>query len=48
VEEEAVAIAAEDEGNVKRFGVAEGLLHSRANGVVVVLSLNNREGNVGL
>ena len=50
VEEKAVAVAAEDERNVEGFGVgvAEGLLHARADGVVVVLRLDDGDGDVGL
>jgi len=48
MKKEGVAIAAEDKGNVEGFGIAEGLLHSRAYGVVVVLGFDDREGDVGL
>ena len=48
MKEEAIAVAAEDERNVERLGIAKGLLHSCADGVVVVLGLDDREGNVGL
>ena len=37
-----------DEGDVERFGVVERLLHAVADAVVVVLGLDDREGNVGL
>jgi len=48
VEEEAVAVGAEDERNVQDTGVVEGLHHASPYGVLVVLGLNNGNGNVGL
>ena len=48
MEVEAVAVAAEDKGNIKGSRVIEGLLDTRGNGVRVVLCLNNRNGNVRL
>jgi len=48
VEHEAVAIAGEDEGDIEGVGVFEGLLGAVANAVVVVLGLDNGEGDVGL
>ena len=44
MEEEGVAVAAEDERNVERFGVAEGLLDAGADRVVVVLRLDDGDG----
>ena len=43
---EAIAIAAEHKGNVQNFSVAEGLLHTCADGVRVVLCLDDSDGNV--
>ncbi len=43
VEDEGVAIADEDEGDVQGQGIVEGLLHPGANGVIVVLGLDQRE-----
>ena len=48
VEHEAVAVRGEDEGDVERLGVVEGLLHAVADAVVVVLGLDQRERDVGL
>ena len=48
VENEAVAVGGEYEGDVERFGVVERLLHAVADAVLVVLGLDDREGNVGL
>jgi hypothetical protein len=48
MEQKTIAVAAEDERHIQRSGIAEGLLHSRADRVVVVLGLYDRERNVGL
>ena len=48
MEDEAVAVAAKDEGDFEGFGVAEGLLDACANGVVVVLCLDDGDGDIGL
>ena len=41
--QESIAIGAECERDVERFRVAKGLLHARANRVVVVLGLGDAE-----
>ena len=43
---EAIAIATKHKGDVQNFSVAEGLLHTRADGVRVVLCLDDSDGNV--
>ena len=48
VEQERIAVRREDEGHIERLGVAEGLLHPAAHGVVVVFGLDDREGQVRL
>ncbi len=47
-EHKAVAVAGEAEGNIQQLGVVERLAHACANGVLVVLGLDHRQGNVGL
>ena len=47
VNQEGVAVAAEDEGHVERFAVVQPLLHAVADGVVVVLGLDQGDGQVG-
>ena len=48
VENEAVAVGGEDEGNVQRFGIVQGLLHAVADAVVVVLGFDEPQGMFGL
>ena len=48
MEQEAVAVGGEYEGNVQRVGVVEGLLHAVADGMVVVLGFDQCDGQVGL
>ena len=48
VEQEAVAVGGEDEGDVEGRGVLERLLHAVADGVVVVLGLDEGDGDVRL
>ncbi len=48
VEQEAITIAAEHERHLQHFGVAKGLLHARADGVLVVLCLDDSDGKIGL
>ena len=48
VEDEAVAVRGEDEGDVERRGVVEALLHPVADAVVVVLGLDQRDRDVRL
>ena len=48
VEYETVAVGGEHEGYVQRLGIVERLLHAVADAVVVVLGLDDREGDVGL
>ena len=48
MKDEAVAVAAEDKGYFEGFGVAECLLDPCAGGVVVVLSLDDGDGDIGL
>ena len=48
VEHEAVAVGGEHEGNVERRRRIQRLLHAVADGVVVVLGLDDGDGDVGL
>ena len=48
VKAEAVAVAAENEGDVEDMGVAEGLLEAGADRVGVILGLNDGDGDVRL
>jgi hypothetical protein len=48
VEQEAVAVGREDERHVERGSVGQGLLHAAADGMGVVLGLDDREGEIGL
>ena len=48
VENEAVAVGGEDEGDVQGFGIVQGLLHAVADAVVVVLGLDEPQGDVRL
>ena len=48
VEDEPVAVGGEHERDVQRVGVVERLLHAVADGVVVVLGLDQGDGYVGL
>ena len=48
MEEEAVAVGGEDEGDLQGVGVVEGLLHAVADGMVVVLGFDQCDGQVGL
>ena len=48
MEDEAVAVRGEDEGDVERVGVVQRLLHAVADAVVVVLGLDQRERDVRL
>ena len=48
MEQEAVAVGGEYEGNVQGVGVVEGLLHAVADGMVVVLGFDQCDGQVGL
>ena len=48
MEHEAVAVGGEDERDVERLGVLERLLHAVADGVVVVLGLDDGERDVRL
>ena len=48
VEDEAVAVGGEDKRDVERRGVFEGLLHAVADAVVVVLGLDEGDGDVRL
>jgi hypothetical protein len=48
MEEERVVIGGEDKGDVQHLRVVEGLLHAGAEGVIIVLGLNQGNGNVGL
>src|ERR1019366_1432381 len=43
-----IAVGREHERNIEGHGVVEGLLHSVANAVVIVLSLDNGDWNIGL
>ena len=45
---EAIAIAAEYEGDIQRISVAEGLLNSSTHRVLVVFRLDDRDRDVGL
>ncbi len=47
VEDEAVAVAAEGEGDVEHFGVFKGLLHSLADRFVVVFGFDHGDRQVG-
>lgn len=47
VEDEAVAVGGEDEGDVEGFGVVEGLLDAGADAAVIVFRLDHRDGDVG-
>ena len=47
-EHKTVAIAGEAERHIEQLRVVERLAHACANGVLVVLGLNHRQGNVGL
>ena len=46
MEQKAIAIAGKHERNVERFGIAEGLLHAGAERVLVVLRLDDGNGQV--
>ena len=48
MEHETIAVGRKHEGNVQRLSIAQSLLHSVADGVGVVLGLDQRNGNVGL
>lgn len=48
MENEAVAVGGEDEGDVQRFGVVQCLLHAVADAVVVVLGLDQPQRDVRL
>ena len=48
VGEEGIAVGAEDVGNVQSLGIGQGLLHAVADGVLVVLGLDDGEWEVGL
>src|SRR5882724_1581558 len=43
-----IAVAAEDKRHVEYLSVSQGLLHATPNGVVVILSLDHSDGQVGL
>ena len=45
--EERVAIGAVGEGHVQHLGVVQGLLHAITDGVIVILGLNDSNGDVG-
>ena len=46
--EKGVAVGAVGEGHVENLGIFEGLLHPAADGVVVVLGLDDGEWEFGL
>ena len=46
MEHEAVAVGGEHKGHIQRGGIVERLLHPVAHGVVVVLSLDQRQGDM--
>ena len=48
MEDEAVAVGGEDKRNIERLGVVERLLHAVADAVVVVLGLDDGDGDVRL
>lgn len=48
VKQEAIAIAAEYEGQVERVGIAQGLLHAVTNAVRVVLRFDDADWQIGL
>ena len=48
VEEESVAVGRKDEGDIQGLGVVQPLLHAVADGVSVVLGLDERDRNVWL
>ena len=48
MKQEAIAVGGKHKGDVQGAGIAEGLLHSVADAVVVVLGLDDRDRDVGL
>ena len=48
MEHEAVAVRGENEGNIKRRGVVEALLHAVADRMIVVLRFNQRDRDIRL
>jgi hypothetical protein len=48
VEHEAIAVGREDEWDLKRLGILQGLLHARADAVAVLLGLDQGDRNVRL
>jgi len=48
VKKEAIAVAGKHKGHIQRFGVTQGLLHPRTQGMLVVLGLDNGNRQVWL
>ena len=47
MKQKGISVAAEDKGNLQGIGIAQGLLHAIADSMVVVLGLDDGDGDVG-
>ena len=48
VEDKRIAVAAEDKGHIECLGIGQGLLHTTADGMSIVLGFDHGNGQVGL